>query len=126
MLADLSRHHEERVGYESQLESRIATFELAFRMQAVAPRVMDISDETSATRRLYGLEDEITEGFGRQCLLARRFCEHGVRFVQCNSNGWDHHLKLKENMIKKCNQVDRPIAGSVSYTHLTLPTILRV
>ena len=111
MLSDLSRHHTERVGYESELESRIATFELAFRMQAEAPRVMDISGETPATRRLYGLHDEATEDFGRQCLLARRFCERGVRFVQCNSNGWDHHQKLKDNITKKSREIDKPIAG---------------
>ena len=111
MLSDLSQHHTEHVGYESELESRIATFELAFRMQAEAPRVMDISGETAATRRLYGLDDELTEDFGRQCLLARRFCERGVRFVQCNGNGWDHHQKLKENMIKKSGEIDKPIAG---------------
>ena len=114
MLADLSRYHAERVEYESELESRIATFELAFRMQAAAPQAMDISGETPATRRLYGLDDKATEGFGRQCLLARRFCERGVRFVQCNSNGWDHHLKLKKNMVEKCGEIDKPIAGLLS------------
>ncbi len=111
MLSDLSQHHLDRVGYESELESRIATFELAFRMQTEAPRVQDISSETGATRRLYGLDDPLTEDFGRQCLMARRFCERGVRFVQCNSNGWDHHSKLKEGITKKCGEVDKPIAG---------------
>ncbi len=111
MLGDLSAEHRERVGYESELESRISTFELAFRMQAAAPQVQDISAETPATRRLYGLDDPITENFGLQCLMARRFCERGVRFVQCNSNGWDHHSHLKKEVTEKCAETDKPIAG---------------
>ena len=113
MLREVSERHLERIGPESELESRIATFELAFRMQTEAPEVQDISKETGATRRLYGLDDPATEDFGRQCLMARRFSERGVRFVQCNSNGWDHHSKLKKNMIKMAGGVDKPIAGLI-------------
>ena len=113
MLREVSERHLERIGPESELESRIATFELAFRMQTEAPEVQDISTETGATRRLYGLDDPATEDFGRQCLMARRFSERGVRFVQCNSNGWDHHSKLKKNMIKMAGGVDKPIAGLI-------------
>ncbi len=113
MLREVSERHLERIGPESELESRIATFELVFRMQTEAPEVQDISKETSATRGLYGLDDPATEDFGRQCLMARRFSERGVRFVQCNSNGWDHHSKLKKNMIKMCGRVDKPITGLI-------------
>ena len=113
MLREVSERHLERIGPESELESRIATFELAFRMQTEAPEVQDISKETGATRRLYGLDDPATEDFGRQCLMARRFSERGVRFVQCNSNGWDHHSRLKKNMIKMAGGVDKPIAGLI-------------
>ena len=114
MLADVSRHQLNRIGPDSELESRIATFELAFRMQTEAPKLQDISAETDATRRLYGLDDPVTEDFGRQCLMARRFSEGGVRFVQCNSNGWDHHFGLKERMTQMCARVDRPIAGLIT------------
>ena len=113
MLSEVSRRHLERTGPDSQLESRIATFELAFRMQTEAPKIQDISGESQATRSLYGLDDPVTEDFGRQCLMARRFSESGVRFVQCNSNGWDHHFDLKNQMTKMCAQVDKPIAGLV-------------
>lgn len=113
MLAQTGRRQLERTGPDDELESRIATFELAFRMQMEAPRVQDLSGESDATRRLYGLDDPVTEDFGRQCLMARRFSESGVRFVQCNSNGWDHHFGLKEALTKMCIQVDRPIAGLI-------------
>ena len=111
MLNRMARRQLEQTGPDSELEGRIASFELAFRMQTEAPEVQDISGESQATRRLYGLDDPATEDFGLQCLLARRFSERGVRFVQCNSNGWDHHRKLEENMVKMSRGVDRPIAG---------------
>lgn len=113
MLARISKMHLDRTGPDSDLESRIATFELAFRMQAEAPEIQDISGESRATRALYGLDNPVTEDFGRQCLMARRFSESGVRFVQCNSNGWDHHFDLKNQMTKMCAQVDKPIAGLI-------------
>lgn len=112
-LAAVSRSQLDRVGPDDALESRIATFELAFRMQTEAPRVQDITRESEATRRLYGLGDPVTEDFGRQCLMARRFSESGVRFVQCNSNGWDHHFGLKKGLTEMCAKVDVPITGLI-------------
>jgi len=113
MLSDVSRRQLARTGSDPELEDRIATFELAFRMQTEAPEVQDISSESAATKAMYGLDDQVTEGFGRQCLMARRFSESGVRFVQCNSNGWDHHFDLKNSLTEMCAQVDKPIAGLV-------------
>jgi hypothetical protein len=113
MLGRLGRRQLARTGPDLALEGRIATFELAFRMQAEAPEVQDISRETAATRKLYGLDDPATADFGLQCLMARRYSERGVRFVQANSNGWDHHLDLKKNMLKMCRSIDRPVAGLV-------------
>ena len=98
-------------GTDLQGEARLASFELALRMQNEAPLVQDLARETAATHRLYGLDDAATEDFGRQCLMARRFAERGVRFVQCNSNGWDHHSDLRQGMTRMCRAVDRPIAG---------------
>ena len=111
MLSRLSGQKTQKSEPDSELESRIATFELAFRMQTEAPQLQDISSETDATRSLYGLDEQITEDFGRQCLMARRFSEGGVRFVQCNSNGWDHHFDLENQLTKMCAGVDKPIAG---------------
>lgn len=113
MLSDVSRRQLARTGSDPELEDRIATFELAFRMQTEAPEVQDISSESAATKAMYGLDDQVTEDFGRQCLMARRFSESGVRFVQCNSNGWDHHFDLKNSLTEMCAQVDKPIAGLV-------------
>ena len=78
------RHSEERAG-DSELEARIASYELAFRMQSNAPEAVDISQETAATQRAYGLDDPVTSTFGRNCLMARRLVERGVRFVQLYS-----------------------------------------
>ena len=95
-----------------QLEGRIASFELAFRMQTEAPTLMDISTESKATRDLYGIDEQPTDNFGRQCLLARRFCEKGVRFVQVShSYKWDQHGELRKGHENNAKEVDKPIAG---------------
>ena len=97
------------------LESRINSFELAFRMQASMPEIQDIRGETEATRKLYGLDNPVTEDFGRQCLMARRFAERGVRFVQVSHSDskvqWDQHGNLKKGHTEKASEVDKPIAG---------------
>ena len=84
------RHRNERLG-DSRLEARILNLELAFRMQAAAPELIDISSESVAMRRLYGIDEEATSRFGRMCLLARRMVERGVRYVHLVSNDWDGH-----------------------------------
>jgi hypothetical protein len=104
----------EAAGPDDELEARIASFELAFRMQMEAPEAQDVSRETAATRALYGLDDPHTADFGMQCLLARRFSERGVRFVQCNSNGWDSHTKLEESHARMARSVDQPIAALIT------------
>ena len=97
------------------LEGRIETFELAFRMQTVAPEVTDISGESKETRALYGLDDPRTENFGRQCLLARRFSERGVRFVQCtHSYKWDQHGNLEKDHRTNAGEVDTGIAALIT------------
>ena len=114
MLHDISREHLGQTGPNRELEGRIKSFELAFRMQTQMPEIQDIADETMATRRLYGLDDEVTADFGRQCLLARRFAEQGVRFIQVTHsppNTWDQHRDLLEGHETNARQVDRPIAG---------------
>ena len=101
---------------DSELATRIATYELAHRMQTHAPGAVDLSQETAATKKLYGLDDPNTEHFGRNCLLARRLVERGVRFVQLfgganATDSWDAHAKLEENHRKRAAAVDRPIQG---------------
>ena len=111
-LADMNVDHLKSRGKDDALETRIASFELAFRMQTEAPTVQDISKETEATKKLYGLDNGKTRDFGIQCLLARRFAESGVRFVQAtHSYKWDAHQKVKENHSNNAAEVDKPIAG---------------
>ncbi|MBM3458004.1 MAG: DUF1501 domain-containing protein [Armatimonadetes bacterium] len=114
-LGALNRAHLTETGPEQALEARIHSFELAFRMQSEIPQVQDLSGETAGTRKLYGLEDPVTANFGRQCLLARRFLERGVRFVQVTHSDpfvqWDQHSELKDVHAKKALEVDLPIAG---------------
>ncbi|GAB4456847.1 MAG: DUF1501 domain-containing protein [Armatimonadaceae bacterium] len=112
LLADLDEEQRKHFGIDPALESRIESFELAFRMQKVAPEVMDIGNESKATLDLYGIGTEPTDNFGRQCLLARRFAERGVRFVQVShSYKWDQHGNLKNDHEKNAREVDKPIAG---------------
>ena len=99
------------------LETRAATYELAFRMQKHAPEAVNISRETAETQRLYGVDRPETSEFARRCLLSRRLVERGVRFVQLYSGGgpgnmtWDGHGDIEENHLRMAGQVDQPIAG---------------
>ena len=115
LLARRNRQHLERVGDDPRLEARIAAFEMSFRMQAEAPEVMDISRETEATHAQYGVGSEPTDEYARQCLLARRCLEAGVRFVQVNfsypRNYWDAHSDLRNNHTTNAQKVDQPIAA---------------
>ncbi|MEP6539303.1 MAG: DUF1501 domain-containing protein, partial [Bryobacteraceae bacterium] len=109
---ELSREQMQHTGPDAALEGRINSFELAFRMQTAAPELQDLSKESEATRKLYGLDNPRTANFGRQCLMARRFCERGVRFVQVtHSYKWDQHDRLREDHERNAGEVDQPIAG---------------
>jgi len=96
---------------DPRVDGIIESYELAFRMQGDVPRVMDLSKETKETLALYGIEQGSTDTFGRQCLLARRFAEAGVRFVEITHTDWDHHGFLTNLMTSNCKQIDKPIAG---------------
>jgi hypothetical protein len=115
LLKQMNQEHLADTGPNQMLESRIESFELAFRMQTAMPEAGDLSQETKATQELYGLNDPVTENFARQCLMARRFSERGVRFVQVTHSDtkvqWDQHSDLKEGHTKNAAEVDRPIAG---------------
>jgi hypothetical protein len=107
--------HRRGRGNDTQFDARVASFELAFRMQREAPEAFDVSRETDKVQRLYGIGSPATDMFGRQCLMGRRLLERGVRFVQLfdapANNAWDHHGGLRENLPKRCAAVDRPIAA---------------
>ena len=114
LLAELNRQHNLARGRDSELEARIAGYELAFRMQATAPEAVDLARETAETRSLYGMDEKPTAAMARSCLLARRLVERGVRFVQiyCGSGSrWDAHAKIEENHSGLCRASDQPIAA---------------
>ena len=97
---------------DADLEARINSFELAFRMQARAPELQSIDGETKETLATYGLDQDTTKNYGRQCLMARRFIEQGVRFVQCtHSYKWDQHGDLRNAHARNAMEVDQPIAA---------------
>jgi hypothetical protein len=115
-LATLNREHQKRYAKESELEARIQNYELAARMQLHAGKVLDVSTESAATRRLYGLDNPVTQAYGMRCLLARRLIEAGVRFVQVFppvGQPWDAHCDTKGENEKICGFTDLPVAGFV-------------
>lgn len=112
LLDRLNRRHLERIAErDSDLEARIRSYELAFRMQSSAPEAFAIDSETKETRRLYGLDQKETGAVAAQCILARRLVERGVRFVQVRVGGWDSHQDLKGGHLGCARKSDRPVAG---------------
>jgi len=116
-LNHLNRGHMESRWDNSNLAARIASYELAYKMQSTAPEAIDIEKESEPTKNLYGLDQERTQDFGKKCLLARRLVERGVRFIQIYSGGahnddnWDAHGDLEDNHNKHAGNTDKPIAG---------------
>ncbi|MFM7832818.1 MAG: DUF1501 domain-containing protein, partial [Planctomycetaceae bacterium] len=115
LLRSLNEQQLQQNPTETALEARIQSYELAFRMQTEMPRLQDLTQETQETQDLYGLNDKVTENFARQCLMARRFAEAGVRFIQVTHSDafvqWDQHGDLRKGHTKNALEVDRPIAG---------------
>ncbi len=119
-IQKMNQEHLARHAANSDLDARIASYELAFQMQTHAPEAVDISKESEATKKLYGIGEKTTDYFGRQCLIARRLVERGVRFIQLYSGGghqqesWDAHYGLDENHRLHCAETDRPMAGLIN------------
>ena len=112
MLQAVNRRNQELWKRDDELETRIQSFEMAFRMQAEAARVFDVSNESAAVKKLYGLDNPTTADFGWQCLLARRLAERDVRFVQCtHSYKWDQHADLVRKHTANAAEVDQPIGA---------------
>ena len=114
-LGKLNRRHAKNHPGEHELEARIASYELAARMQDAAREALDISHETEATHKLYGIDEETTREYGTRCLIARRLVERGVRFVQLFHAGqpWDNHNSLHTSLPSACQKTDKPSAGLV-------------
>src|SRR6266849_1793975 len=118
-LAKLNELDMQKFPGNSELAARISSYELAYRMQGCAPGAVNVASESEATKKLYGLEDKICEPFGRQCLMARRLVEHGVRFVQIFAGGvgdqnvdtWDAHDDIKSNHTQHAAETELPMAG---------------
>src|SRR5436309_1560786 len=122
LVGELNRLTAVEYPSDRALQARIKSYELAFRMQASLPGIVKLADESRETKRLYGLDDPVTRPFGRQCLVARRLVERGVRFVQIYHGGvawddnglWDSHQELRKNLSERCREVDRPISGPLT------------
>jgi uncharacterized protein (DUF1501 family) len=119
LLARLNEMHQQRNPADTDLAARIASYELAYRMQTHATEAIDISQESAANRKLYGLDEDVTAYFGRQALMARRLVERGVRFVQIYSGGgnfspsWDQHFELEKYHGLHARETDQPIAALI-------------
>lgn len=112
LIQSMNRRHAEMRAQDAELESRIQAFELAFRMQTEAPEAFRVEQESEATKKLYGMDEDATYEFGWQCLLARRLAERGVRYIQCtHSYKWDQHGELYVKHNENAKEVDKPIAG---------------
>ncbi len=117
LLRKLNHAHLAANNADSRLEARIQAYELAAKMQLSAPEAFNVANETELTRRLYGLDEKVTEDFGRRCLIARRLVERGVRFVQIWSGAggptgnWDNHSSIVKELPPMCAATDKPIAG---------------
>ncbi|MBI3876788.1 MAG: DUF1501 domain-containing protein [Verrucomicrobia bacterium] len=111
LVQTLNREALARDPHNAAVDGVIESYELAFRMQSQVPGVMDLNKETDATKKLYGIGTNTTDDFGRKCLLARRFIEAGVRFVELCHGNWDQHFGLTQALAANCRSIDQPIAG---------------
>ncbi len=113
LLATIDREYRDTHPQEVELEARVASYELAARMQLSATSTLDLSNETAFTQRQYGLDNPLTASYGRRCLMARRLIERGVRYVQLFLEGqiWDHHERIRKGLVDACGRTDQPIAA---------------
>ena len=114
---DLVRQLNERqldVVGDPEIATRIDAYEMAYRMQSAAPELMDLSAESAATRQMYGIDNDGNTSFARNCLLARRLAERGVRFIQVYHGGWDHHSDVAGGVTNQCRQTDQASAALIA------------
>ena len=114
MIQEIAREASRIASGDPEIATRINSYEMAYRMQSSGPELIDFSKESRETLEMYGADRGETQKFGQQCLLARRFAENGVRFVQCtHSYKWDQHENLKDGHENNAREVDQPIAGLI-------------
>jgi hypothetical protein len=113
LLQDLNKERLAKDEVNTELEGVIESYELAFRMEGAVPQVMDYSNESHSTLAAYGIGEKGTDAFGKQCLLARRFAEAGVRFIELSMGGWDQHKDLKQRLTANSHAIDKPIAALI-------------
>lgn len=111
LVSSLNDAREVRTANDNDLDGVVRSYELAFRMQGSLPKLFDLSSEKKETLEEYGIGTRETDDFGRQCLIARRAVESGVRFVEITSVGWDHHSNLRRDMVAKTKEVDQPVGA---------------
>ncbi|MCH2061212.1 MAG: DUF1501 domain-containing protein [Verrucomicrobiales bacterium] len=114
LIKAFNRDHLATHGTDSELESRIASYELAFRMQMEVPGIQDLSNEPAHIKKMYGADEAPTKGFAEQCMMARRFSEAGVRFVQITHRYWDSHSNLRKEHKKLSAEMDKPVAALIT------------
>jgi hypothetical protein len=114
LLQQLNREKLKKQPEDPGVEAVIQSYELAFRMQSALPQVMDISSESQKTLNLYGIGNGPSDNFGKQCLIARRLAEAGVRFIEIEHSGWDTHFNLSNQLPNLCQQIDQPISGLIT------------
>lgn len=114
LLQRMNRNYKQQLPHKTELDGVIESYELAFRMQTAVPDLMDLSSESAATQKMYGVGQGVTDDFGRQCLMARRFAEAGVRYIELTHEGWDQHNNLESRLTSNTQATDRPIAALIS------------
>ena len=113
LIADLNRMRQNELNLDG-IETRMRSYELAYRMQMRAPELLDIESESEDTLQDYGIREVGEASFAKNCLVARRLCEAGVRFVQLYHAGWDHHSQVKQGLQTQCKQIDQPCAALIA------------
>ncbi|MBL8217415.1 MAG: DUF1501 domain-containing protein [Bryobacterales bacterium] len=111
LIQSMNQDYLSRAKQDAEVEGIIESYEMAFRMQSAVPGILDWKSEPAETRKLYGLDNRVTQGFGTQCLLARRLAESGVRFIEVSHGNWDHHNALRQRITQTSAEIDKPIAG---------------
>jgi len=114
LIQSLNKEYLQKATTDPELEGVIQSYEMAFRMQSSVPGVLDLKGESEATRKMYGLDKQVTKDFGTQCLIARRLAEKGVRFIEISNGGWDHHNNLRQRIQQNAREIDQPIAALIA------------
>jgi len=114
LIQSLNRDYLAKATADAEIEGIIESYELAFRMQSAVPGILEVKNESAATKTLYGLDSPSTRAFGSQCLLARRMAEAGVRFIEISHGNWDHHANLRQRITQLTGEIDRPIAALIT------------